>query len=183
MSMTKYGEAGIYPRENPRQATYGGGIGKLNLASEQTTAQVLCYRRSSHLFHPRGPALQKPNGSPIGVLLAEDAGFVRSAIKRLLEAEPNIKLLGEAADFPQTLHMVEVLKPTVVLMDLHMPGEHEVSPALVRSRVSKAGARLLVMSIWNDDEARALAESYGAVALLDKATIASGLIEAILGLG
>jgi two-component system, NarL family, response regulator NreC len=117
------------------------------------------------------------------VLLAEDAGFVRSAIRRLLEAEPKIKLLGEAADFPQTLHMVAGLKPTVVLMDLHMPGEHEVSPALVRSRLYEAGARLLVMSIWNDDEARALAASYGALALLDKATIASGLIEAILGLG
>jgi DNA-binding NarL/FixJ family response regulator len=116
-------------------------------------------------------------------LLADDADLVRSAVRRLLEAEPNIKLLGEAVNFSQTLHMVAVLKPTVVLMDLHMPDEHEVSPALVRSRLSDAGARLLVMSIWTDDESRALAGKYGALAFLDKATIASSLTEAILGLG
>ena len=52
-------------------------------------------------------------------------------------------------------------------MDLHMPGEHEVSPAQLRSRLSEAGARLLVIPIWNHDEARALAASYGALALLD----------------
>jgi hypothetical protein len=63
-----------------------------------------------------------------------------------------------------------------------MPDERQFSPALVRSQLSEAGAQVLAMSIWNDDEARALAASYGAVALLDKATIASGLIEAILGL-
>jgi hypothetical protein len=70
-----------------------------------------------------------------------------------------------------------------VLLDLHMPDEKEFSPALVRSQLSEAGAQVLAMSIWNDEEARALAAIYGALALLDKATIASVLIETILGLG
>jgi two-component system, NarL family, response regulator NreC len=115
-------------------------------------------------------------------LLADDADFVRSAVRRLLEEEPKIQLLGEAGNFSQTLQMAADLKPNVVLLDLHMPDERQFSPALVRSQLSEAGAQVLAMSIWNDDEARALAASYAAVALLDKATIASGLIEAILGL-
>jgi hypothetical protein len=69
-----------------------------------------------------------------------------------------------------------------VVLDLHMPDEKEFNPAFVRSRVGDAGAQLLAMSIWNDDEAQALAASYGAVALLDKATIASILVAAILQL-
>jgi DNA-binding NarL/FixJ family response regulator len=117
------------------------------------------------------------------VLLADDADFVRSAIKRLLEVQPKIKLLGEAVSFSQTLQMAADLKPDVVLLDLHMPDELQFSPAHVRSQLSEAGAQVVAISIWTDDEAHALAASYGAVALLDKATIASGLIDAILGLG
>ncbi len=126
--------------------------------------------------------MQKPDRSAIGVLLAEDSDFVRSAVKRLLEAEPNIKLVGEAVNFSQTLQMATDLKPNVVLLDLHMPDEREFSPAHVRSQLSEAGAQVLAMSIWNDDEAQALAASYGAVAFLDKATIASILVPAILQL-
>jgi DNA-binding NarL/FixJ family response regulator len=65
----------------------------------------------------------------IGVLLAEDADAMRLAIRRLLQTQPAIELLGEAVNFPQTLQMAAHLKPNVVLMDLHMPGERQFSPA------------------------------------------------------
>jgi len=166
------------------QESSNAGIGTGPVPGELTTARVLCYSndlKSNCRFHSTR-SMQKPDRSPIGVLLADDADLVRSAVRRLFEAEPNIKLLGEAANFSQTLQMVADLKPNVVVLDLHMPDEKEFNPAFVRSRVGDAGAQLLAMSIWNDDEAQALAASYGAVALLDKATIASILVAAILQL-
>jgi DNA-binding NarL/FixJ family response regulator len=38
--------------------------------------------------------------------------------------EPGITLVGEAANFPETLVMCAELKPNIVLLDLHMPGDH-----------------------------------------------------------
>jgi DNA-binding NarL/FixJ family response regulator len=119
---------------------------------------------------------------PITVLLAEDADAIRSAIKRILQAEPGVALVGEAVNFSQTLQMTAELKPQVVLLDLHMPGEQEFSPAFVKSQLLLSAKHVLVISIWNDNEARALATSYGAATLLDKINLGSQLVPAILRL-
>jgi hypothetical protein len=63
------------------------------------------------------------------------------------------------------------------LLDVHLSDEHIVTPARIRTNL--VGARLLAMSIWNDDETKALADSYGAVALLDKTNLAKDLIPVI----
>jgi DNA-binding NarL/FixJ family response regulator len=59
----------------------------------------------------------------ITLLLADDAHSIRSAVRHILETEPTIELIGEAINFPQALEMCAELKPTVLLLDLHMPGE------------------------------------------------------------
>jgi DNA-binding NarL/FixJ family response regulator len=120
---------------------------------------------------------------PIGLLLAEDSEAMRQAIKAMLGAEPRIEILGEARSLPQTLEMASCLKPNIVLMDLHMPGEREFEPSEVKSQLLSSSKRILTMSLWNDDESKALAEEYGALALLGKANLASDLIRAILSAG
>jgi DNA-binding NarL/FixJ family response regulator len=115
---------------------------------------------------------------PIKVLLADDTQIVRQAIRRLLDAQPEIELVGEAADFAQTIQMANDLKPQVIVMDLHMPNDTNLTPLDVQSRLHQS-SRLLAISIWNDEETRALAKRFGAAALLDKTDLGKKLIPAI----
>jgi chemotaxis response regulator CheB len=103
--------------------------------------------------------------------------MVRKTIARILQDDPEIQLVAEAASFNQTMQLTIKLHPQVVVMDLHMSDEKDVTPAQVKS--SLVGSQLLAMSIWNDDEAKALADCFGAVTLLDKPKLADELIPAI----
>jgi DNA-binding NarL/FixJ family response regulator len=114
---------------------------------------------------------------PIKVLLADDNEPVRKAIIRLLGSEPEIQLVAETTTFAQTLQLAGELRPDVIVMDLHMGDEKNVTPSHVRSSLS--GSKIVAISIWNDDESKALANSLGALLLLDKIDLAAELISAI----
>jgi DNA-binding NarL/FixJ family response regulator len=58
----------------------------------------------------------------IRVLLADDEGLVRAGFKAILEIEPEIDVIGEAADGREALAISAALRPDVVLMDIRMPG-------------------------------------------------------------
>jgi chemotaxis response regulator CheB len=125
---------------------------------------------------------KESNQAQVRVLLADDAAIIRNAVSRLLESEPNIKLVGAAETFSQTIEMATSLKPDVVLLDLHMPDESLISPTQVKSELGRSGARVLGMSLSgeDDEEARTLAETLGVTRLLDKAEFGRALIPAIL---
>jgi len=118
----------------------------------------------------------------IKILLADDSEIVRRGIRQLLSAETEIEIVGEAADFAQTIQMVSDVKPEVIVLDLHMPGETNFSPQAVKSRLNH-GSQLLAISLSNDEEAKVLAESFGASVLLDKMNLADTLIPSIVRLG
>jgi len=118
----------------------------------------------------------------IKILLADDSEIVRRGIRQLLSAETEFEIVGEAADFAQTIQMVSDVKPEVIVLDLHMPGETNFSPQAIKSRLTQ-GSRLLAISLSNDEEAKALSEGFGAVVLLDKIDLACTLIPAIVQLG
>lgn len=87
----------------------------------------------------------------IKILLADDSEIVRRGIRHLLSAQNEIEIVGEAADFAQTIRMTSDLNPQVVILDLHMPDENNISPEKVKSHLSH-GQQVLAISIWNDDE-------------------------------
>ena len=116
---------------------------------------------------------------PIKVLVADDSHVMRSAIRRILEEERGIEVVAEAATFAKTIQMIGDLKPDVLLLDLHMAEKRAFTPELVKSQLGCVCT--LAMSFSNDDEARQLAESYGAVALLDKMKLVTEMIPAIMG--
>ncbi len=115
---------------------------------------------------------------PITLLLADDAVFIRSAIKCLLEPQTEITLVGEATTFPQVLAMCAELKPNVVLLDLHMPGE--LDSQLVKAKLLDCAKSVLAMCAWSDGQSRALASLYGAKTLLDKGHLSRELVPAIM---
>jgi DNA-binding NarL/FixJ family response regulator len=120
----------------------------------------------------------------VGVLLADDHDMIRHAIRRLLEEEPALQVLGEAVNFAQTFEMGIRLRPDVILVDLHMPDDDGFTPAFIKSQLQLTGSRIVAMSLSGEDheESRQLAESFGAVRLLDKARFGDELIPAILRL-
>jgi hypothetical protein len=75
--------------------------------------------------------------------------------------------------------MTAVLKPDVLLLELHFNDEREYRAGVVKAQVLLDAKCVLAISLWNDTEARALAESLGAAALLDTAKLYSELIPAI----
>jgi len=116
------------------------------------------------------------------VLLADDSDLMLRMIGRLLQEEAGVELLGQAKSLAQTLQMTAQLKPQVVVMELHMPDETTFEPEFIRSQLLHSAKHIVIMSVWNDEEAQALANSYGAASFLDKNTLSSTLIPAILNL-
>ncbi len=65
--------------------------------------------------------LSPERSSRITVLLCDDHAMVREGTRRLLEAEPDIEVVGEASDGLEAIEMVRELSPQVVAMDVSMP--------------------------------------------------------------
>ena len=118
---------------------------------------------------------------PIKVLLADDSDIMREAIRRLLEEESRIEIVGEASTFAAAMQMVANFKPHVLLLDLHMPQKRDLLAPVVKSQLSCIEYTLAI-SFANDEEAKSLAASYGAVALLDRMFLYSALVPAIMRL-
>jgi two-component system nitrate/nitrite response regulator NarL len=119
----------------------------------------------------------------ITVLLADDTPIMRTAIRHLLDEQPEIELVGEASNFDQTIELTQALKPQVVIFDLHMPhDESRLTMSEVRYCLQSSAVWILAISVWNDDDTRALARSFGANALLDKLRLTQELIPTVMNL-
>jgi DNA-binding NarL/FixJ family response regulator len=114
---------------------------------------------------------------PITVLLADGNESIRKAIQILLAHALDIHILAQATNFAQTVEFALKLKPQVILLDLHMPDEGLMTVEEVKSKLMGSG--LLAISLWYDEETRALAKNMGAMKLLDKARLGTDLISAI----
>ena len=116
---------------------------------------------------------------PIRVVVADDKAAVRLGIVQMLKTDTDLEVTGEAATFAETLELVDSLKPDIVVLDLHMPDEKNYLPESVKLQVLERAGCILAISVWNDSDAKALAEQFGAKALIDKARLFSDLIPAI----
>jgi DNA-binding NarL/FixJ family response regulator len=78
-----------------------------------------------------------------------------------------------AFHFAETVQPVDSVKPDIVLLDLRMPDESNFSREKVKVQLPENAGCILAISVWNDYEAKALAEKFGAKALIDKARLFS----------
>ncbi|MDQ3694372.1 MAG: response regulator transcription factor [Chloroflexota bacterium] len=67
-------------------------------------------------------ATDQPSPAPIRILLADDHGVVRAGLRALLESQPDLRVVAEAADGPSAVTLTRQLVPAVVVADLSMPG-------------------------------------------------------------
>ena len=83
------------------------------------------------------------------VLIVDDHAVVRAGLRLLLDAEPDIEVVGEAGSIDQAIFEARALKPDVILMDVVMPGRSgiEGSPAVLHEAPE---AKLLVLSMQDD---------------------------------
>ncbi|MBS1819929.1 MAG: response regulator transcription factor [Acidobacteria bacterium] len=85
----------------------------------------------------------------IRLLLVDDHGTLRDALKLLLDAEPDLRVVGEACDGEQAIESVAALRPDVVIMDLSMPGTGGLE-AVRRLHRANASARVIVLTRHDD---------------------------------
>jgi DNA-binding NarL/FixJ family response regulator len=116
---------------------------------------------------------------PVTVVVADDRQALRQAVRGLLDRDSDIKIVGEAENFAQTMALMRELNPQVVVLDLHMPAPDDFSPGDLKRAAADAGSQLITMSIWQDEPSRALAASFGSFTLLDKSCLGTLLIPAI----
>jgi YesN/AraC family two-component response regulator len=70
------------------------------------------------------------------ILIADDQALVRGGLRMILEAQPDLAVVGEAGDGREALVQARELRPDLVLMDIRMPGLEglEATPATRRPR-------------------------------------------------
>lgn len=114
----------------------------------------------------------------IKVLLVDDHTVVRQGLRVLLEAEPDITIVGEAENGRQALRLVLKLLPNVVVMDVAMPllNGLEAMRQIIKEVPS---TRVLILSSYGDDEYVHQVTEAGAAGYLLKQTAATDLIRGI----
>src|SRR5678815_1798024 len=75
---------------------------------------------------------------PIKVLVVDDSRFMRDAIMRLFNDNPDIQVVAQAESFTQTIELAGELHPEVIVMDLHMPDERSVQPTALKASLNGA---------------------------------------------
>jgi len=85
------------------------------------------------------------------VLLVDDHSLFREGIRALLSAEPDIEVVGEAADGQQAIELAGKLAPDIIVMDLVMPGMNGMQAAQ-QLHDQHPRIKVLILSMYDDDE-------------------------------
>ena len=119
-----------------------------------------------------------PAAGAVRVLLVDDHGAIRAGLRLMLEAEPRISVVGEAADGKVALSQTAALRPDVVLMDIRMPAMDgiDATRAIVRAEL----AQVLVLTAFGLDEYVLGALRAGAAGFLVKTVGQHELCQAVL---
>jgi DNA-binding NarL/FixJ family response regulator len=114
----------------------------------------------------------------VSVILADDQELIRAGFRVLLDAAPDITVIAEAADGTAAVELARKLRPTVVLMDIRMPGLNGI--AATRAIVGALpDVRVLILTTYDLDEYVYEALRSGASGFLLKDIRAEHLIDAV----
>jgi len=103
----------------------------------------------------------------IRVLIVDDHQVVRQGLRFMLEQEEGIEVVGDCADGTEAIAAVRKLRPTVVLLDLFLPGQDGIS-VLTQLKRERPDVEVLMLTSSTDDEHLLAALRAGALAYLRK---------------
>jgi two-component system, NarL family, invasion response regulator UvrY len=116
--------------------------------------------------------------SQINVMLVDDHAVVRMGFKMLLESASDIKVIAEAENGEVAIKAYMEHKPSIVVMDITMPGMGGLE-AIERILAKDSGAKILVLSAHEDSVHPKRVLNAGAMGYLTKRSAAEELIKAI----
>ena len=116
--------------------------------------------------------------SQIKILLVDDHAVVRMGFKMLIEAESDIKVIGEAESGEVAVKLFQELKPDIIVMDITMPGIGGLE-AIDRIMAKDKNTKILVLSAHEDSVHPKRVLNAGAMGYLTKRSAAEELIKAI----
>jgi two-component system response regulator NreC len=116
----------------------------------------------------------------ITIVLADDHAVVRAGLRMLLDAEDGMRVVAEAGDVADTVRYTRAHRPTVLVLDLNMPGAQTSSlEALPDIFEGSPGTRIAVLTMQEDPQFARQALSSGAAAYVLKEAADTELVEAI----
>jgi DNA-binding NarL/FixJ family response regulator len=127
-------------------------------------------------WRPRAPADSLQDVQRI--LIVDDHAAVRAGLRALIDAEPGLRVAATAADAETALQLAEDVRPAIVVVDFHLPGEDGLALCL-RLAEAQPRPRLVLYSAFADDLLAALAAIAGADALVPKADDPERLLDAL----
>ncbi|MFF2274596.1 response regulator [Agromyces sp. NPDC058126] len=125
------------------------------------------------------PSGERSPADPIRVALADDEAMVRAGLRLLLEHQPDLTVVGEAADGVDAVAMVRRTRPDVVLLDIRMPRRDGLAAA--REIVADGTTKVIMLTTFDDDENLAAALRAGVSGFLLKVAPPEQLLAAVRG--
>jgi DNA-binding NarL/FixJ family response regulator len=116
----------------------------------------------------------------IRILLADDQALLRTTFRMLIEANPDMEVVGEAADGDEAVALTRTHHPTVVLMDIRMPRTNGLAATkTICADPTLSTTRILILTTFETDEYVAQALRAGASGFLGKDVSAEELLNGI----
>jgi two-component system, NarL family, response regulator NreC len=115
----------------------------------------------------------------ITIVLADDHAVVRSGLRLVLGSEPDFEVVAEAADVDATLRAVLGYKPSVLVLDLSMPGQRSSLEAIPAVAEASNATRVVVLTMHEDPEFARQALRAGALGYVLKEAADTELVEAV----
>ena len=112
------------------------------------------------------------------LVIADDHAVVRSGLRMLLDAEPDFEVLAEAGDIASTIRNVKAHRPSVLVLDLNMPGEPSL-PAIPTLREVSPDTQIVVLTMQSDPAFAREALRTGALGYVLKEAADSELVQAV----
>jgi DNA-binding NarL/FixJ family response regulator len=119
-------------------------------------------------------------GGLITIVLADDHALVRSGLRALLEDEEGFDVVGEAGDAEAAIELARELKPTLVLLDLNMPGTPPID-AIPRILDAAPGVAVMMLTMHDDAGYAREALTAGATGYVLKDAAEAQLVAAVRG--